>query len=126
TVTLEWHHNGRFDSDDIIDRSHLGPVLAYLAPYESDGVGNVWFKIYEDGYNNGQWAVEKLIANRGKVDIKIPKTIKPGRYILRGEIIALHESDTDYSLNPARGAQYYREYILLAYYNHHCARNINR
>lgn len=40
-----------------------------------------WFKIYEDGYSNGQWAVAKLIANQGKVTVTIPSCIAAGDYV---------------------------------------------
>src|SRR5690606_5448255 len=33
-LTFEWYHNTR--GDDIIDRSHLGPIITYIAPYEGD------------------------------------------------------------------------------------------
>lgn len=29
---MEWHHNFRNSSDDIIDASHLGSGLVYLSP----------------------------------------------------------------------------------------------
>jgi len=105
TVTVEWYHDNR--SDDIIDLSHKGPLTVYIAPRSSDGNGAVWTKLAEDGYSNGQWAVERLVANKGKYDVKLPAGLAPGDYLLRAEIIAHHESDTDYKVNPARGAQFY-------------------
>ncbi|KAJ1801143.1 hypothetical protein LPJ59_000539 [Coemansia sp. RSA 2399] len=109
TITVEWHHNNDSASDDIIDVSHLGPCLVYMAPLESNGSGDVWFKIFEDGYDAStkQWCVNKIRASGGKLDVTLPADIKAGDYLLRTEIIALHEADTDYATNPARGAQYY-------------------
>ncbi|KAJ2401375.1 hypothetical protein GGI23_001438 [Coemansia sp. RSA 2559] len=109
TITVEWHHNDDSASDDIIDGSHLGPCLVYMAPLESNGSGDVWFKIFEDGYDAStkQWCVNKIRANGGKLDVTLPADIKAGDYLLRTEVIALHEADTDYATNPARGAQYY-------------------
>lgn len=95
TIGLQWHHNDNGPNDDIVDPSHVGPILVYLAKSDT-GAGNVWFKIYEDGYTNGQWAVTKLIANKGRVDITLPADIAPGNYLLRGEILAHHGS---YALN---------------------------
>ena len=48
-----------------------------------------WFKIYQDGYNpsTGKWAVDTLIANKGKVTFTIPSCIAAGQYLLRVEII---------------------------------------
>ncbi|KAK0187966.1 glycosyl hydrolase family 61-domain-containing protein [Armillaria mellea] len=73
-VTAEWHHTlaGADPSDpaDPIDPSHKGPILAYLAKVpsatQSTVTGLQWFKIYQDGYSNGVWAVDTLIANKGK------------------------------------------------------------
>jgi hypothetical protein len=95
TIGLQWHHNDNGPNDDIVDPSHVGPILVYLAKSDT-GAGNVWFKIYEDGYTNGQWAVTKLIANKGRVDITLPADIAPGNYLLRGEVLAHHGS---YALN---------------------------
>ena len=95
SLGIQWHHNSNSPSDDIIDSTHVGPIIFYLAKSDS-GAGNVWFKIYEDGFANGKWAVDRLIANRGRVDITIPSDIAPGNYLLRGELLALHGA---YALN---------------------------
>jgi len=97
TIGLQWNHNNPDPSDDIIDPSHKGPCLAYLS---SDN-GATWFKIYEDGFNTATqtWCVIKLIANKGYVEVTIPKDIAPGNYLIRAEIIALHEA---YKLNGAQ------------------------
>ncbi|KAJ4137980.1 hypothetical protein NW754_000384 [Fusarium falciforme] len=106
TLTFEWYHNTR--SDDIIDGSHKGPIITYIAPYtETDGTGAIWTKIQEDGLTGSQWAVDKLIANKGKIDFDLPSGLKAGKYLIRQEIIAHHESDATYDQNPARGAQFY-------------------
>ena len=89
TIGLQWHHQSSAPSDDIVDPSHVGPIIVYLAK-SNTGAGNVWFKIYEDGYANGKWAVDRLLANGGRVDVRIPSDIAPGSYLLRGELIALH------------------------------------
>ncbi|KAM0342815.1 hypothetical protein ACHAPU_009179 [Fusarium lateritium] len=105
-VTFEWYHDNR--GDDIIASSHVGPIITYVAPYtETDGTGAIWTKIAEDGYSGGKWAVDKLIANKGKATFTLPSSLKAGKYIVRQEIIAHHESDVSYKENPARGAQFY-------------------
>lgn len=48
-----------------------------------------WFKIYEDGLDSGTWAVDKLIANVGKVSFTIPSCIPAGQYLLRVELIGM-------------------------------------
>lgn len=63
--------------------------------------GLKWFKIAEEGYSGGQWAVDKLIANDGRWDIQIPSCIPAGDYLLRHELIALHSAGT------YPGAQFY-------------------
>jgi len=64
----------------------MAKVSDALGPIPNSG----WFKIYEDGLSNGQWAVAKLIANKGKFTVTIPKCIPNGDYLFRGELIALH------------------------------------
>ncbi|KAG9123374.1 hypothetical protein FRC07_015024 [Ceratobasidium sp. 392] len=94
-ITFEWSHDTR--DDDIIDGSHKGPVMAWIAPTSSNGFGS---------------AVDKLKANGGHVTITIPD-LAAGEYLLRPEIIALHEADTDFAVNPVRGAQFYMDCVQI-------------
>lgn len=105
-LSFEWFHDNR--NDDIIDKSHKGPVITYIAPYTTgDGTGAIWTKIAEDGYDGTSWAVDKLIANKGLADFTLPASLAAGQYLIRQEIIAHHESDASFAANPARGAQFY-------------------
>jgi Auxiliary Activity family 9 (formerly GH61) len=70
-------------------------------------------KLAESGYNSGTWAVDTLIANAGKHSFTLPSALAPGNYLIRPEIIALHEADAAYNVNPARGAQFYMECVQL-------------
>lgn len=85
-ITLQWGHtlDSDFNTGMIIDASHNGPIMAYMAKVSS-ATGtppkNGWFKIYEDGLSGGQWAVAKLISNKGKVTVTIPACIAPGDYV---------------------------------------------
>jgi len=90
-VGLQWNHESAAPTDDIIDASHKGPCLVYL----SADNGATWFKIYENGYNTTtlQFCVITLIANKGLLNITIPADIAPGNYLMRGEIIALHQAE---------------------------------
>ncbi|CAE6447183.1 unnamed protein product [Rhizoctonia solani] len=106
-ITFEWSHNTR--NDDIIDASHKGPVLVYVAPTSSNGAGAVWTKLYQSVYGS-QWATDTLIANKGHVSITVPD-LEAGEYLFRPELVTLHESDTAYNVNPARGVQLYMECI---------------
>ncbi|KAF9893347.1 hypothetical protein FE257_011779 [Aspergillus nanangensis] len=105
-VTFEWHHDSRDASDDIIASSHLGPVMVYMAETEKGAAGDGWVKIAEDGYADGTWAVDTLIANRGKHSVTVPD-VPAGNYLFRPEIIALHEG------NREGGAQLYMECVQL-------------
>ncbi|TBU22682.1 glycoside hydrolase family 61 protein [Dichomitus squalens] len=112
TLTAEWHHTlnqTANDPADPIDPGHKGPILSYLAKIpdatQSTVTGLQWFKIYEDGLtvSDGTWAVDRLVANKGKVSFQIPSCIASGQYLLRHEIIALHAASS------YPGAQFYME-----------------
>ncbi|PYH76780.1 hypothetical protein BO82DRAFT_358825 [Aspergillus uvarum CBS 121591] len=103
-VTFEWHHDSRDASDDIIASSHKGPVMVYMAPTTAGSSGKNWVKIAEDGYSDGTWAVDTLIANSGKHNITVPD-VPAGDYLFRPEIIALHEANNE------GGAQFYMECV---------------
>lgn len=108
----EWYHNNR--GDDIIDASHKGPIQVYIAPYtETNAASGIWTKIASHAYDasTSKWAVDDLIANGGKHEFTIPSSIAPGKYLIRGEIIALHEADTNFEVNSARGAQFCTSFI---------------
>ncbi|RKU49290.1 hypothetical protein DL546_009783 [Coniochaeta pulveracea] len=86
--------------------SHRGPVIDYLASCGSDGCETVdkttlkFFKIDETGLIDGSsapgtWASDQLIANNNSWMVEIPPAIKPGYYVLRHEIIALHDAAYD-------------------------------
>jgi len=111
-LTFEWYHNTR--DDDIIASSHHGPIQVYIAPYASNGTGDVWVKLwsyswgttYGNSTTNGTWAVDDLIAAHGQHSIIVPD-IAAGDYLLRVEILALHQADSLYDQNPLRGVQNY-------------------
>jgi cellulase len=92
-IDIEWHHNTKIENE-VIASSHKGPVQVYIAPAASNGQGNVWVKIASDGYNGNQWAVEKLNRANGIHSFAMPR-LEPGDYLLRPEIIALHEGNRD-------------------------------
>lgn len=106
-VTAVWRHTLTSGSNDVIDPSHKGPVLAYMKKVDNaltdSGVGGGWFKVEQDGFSNGVWGTERLISNGGRQAIHIPACIAPGQYLLRAEMIALHEASS------YPGAQFYME-----------------
>ncbi|KAI0391855.1 lytic polysaccharide monooxygenase [Xylariaceae sp. FL0594] len=88
--------------------SHKGPVIDYLAscgegqPCEEVDKDDLrFFKISQygliDAANDtfgpgGVWATDLLIANNNSWVVEIPPQVKPGFYVLRTEIIALHNA----------------------------------
>lgn len=107
-LTLRWYRYDSRDHDDVIDPSHKGPILTYIAPYtEGNGAGPIWSKIAEEGFENGEWATIRMIENRGKVDFHLPKSLAPGQYLIRQEVLALHMADTRGDEDPNRGAESY-------------------
>ena len=97
---------------DTWPESHKGPVLDYLASCGDAGCESVdktalkFFKIDEVGLVDGSSAPgtygdDQLIKNGNGWLVQIPSTVKPGFYVLRHEIIALH------SAGQANGAQNY-------------------
>jgi len=84
----------------------MGPITVYMS---KAGSSMSWTKIAEDGYDGKSWAVDKLIKGSytgkpGQHKFTLPK-VAPGEYIIRPEIIALHEGDR------IGGAQFYQECI---------------
>ncbi|VDB82842.1 unnamed protein product [Peniophora sp. CBMAI 1063] len=78
--------------------SHIGPMITYMARAPSDittwspGTDAVWFKVAEAGKtSDGKWAATDILsANDSIYTFTVPATLKPGQYIIRHEIIALH------------------------------------
>ncbi|KAH6626544.1 glycoside hydrolase [Chaetomium sp. MPI-SDFR-AT-0129] len=105
-----WHYNPDDPNDYPLDPSHKGALLTYVAPYTTgDGQGGIWTKIAEDGFEGGKWATEKLIANNGNVEVTLPSALAAGRYLVRQEIVALHQADFagNDPAHPGRGAELY-------------------
>ncbi|KAF5021718.1 hypothetical protein F66182_6245 [Fusarium sp. NRRL 66182] len=97
---------------DTWPESHKGPVIDYLASCGASGCETVdketlkFFKIGEAGLisssgNPGTYGDDELIANDNGWLLEIPASIKPGHYVLRHEIIALHSGGQE------NGAQNY-------------------
>ena len=114
TVTGSWLHTLTSTGPDsnadnkVIDSSHKGPVLAYMKKVSdatqnpSAGPGDGWFKIAEAGLvSSSQWAVDALIEAGGVQTVTIPSCIEDGDYLLRFELIALHDG------TKPNGAQFY-------------------
>ncbi|KAK3685151.1 endoglucanase IV [Podospora appendiculata] len=108
SISIQW---------DTWPESHHGPVIDYLAACNGncetvDKTALSFFKIDGAGLVSGGapgvWASDTLIANNNSWLVQIPATLKPGNYVLRHEIIALH------SAGQANGAQAYPQCFNLA------------
>ncbi|KAG8937089.1 hypothetical protein FRC03_007791 [Tulasnella sp. 419] len=105
-IILEWHKDNATCNDIVIHPSKKGPVQIYIAGAETNGVGKVWNKLMDASYNaeQQQWGSEALRKMNGRLSVYVPNLI-PGKYLLRPEILALHEADELWSQNPKRGVQ---------------------
>ncbi|KAK2729350.1 endoglucanase ii [Colletotrichum kahawae] len=87
---------GPGDEDQPIADSHKGPIMAYLAKVDNaakaSSTGLSWFKIAESGLRNNQWATDNLRADDGWFNFTMPSCVASGDYLMRVEIIALHEA----------------------------------
>jgi len=92
--------------------SHKGPIINYLAKCSGADCTSAkaedlsFWKIQQGALVDanaaeGEWVTDKMIANDFTTDVTIPANVKPGSYVLRHEIIALH------SAGNANGAQSY-------------------
>ncbi|KAG6907780.1 hypothetical protein DXG01_007387 [Tephrocybe rancida] len=75
---------------------NTGPMLNYMASCGSttcdkfDSTKAKWFKIGQQGKKpNGDWVQADVMAG-APATVTIPKTLAPGNYMIRHEIIALH------------------------------------
>lgn len=106
TVRSSWWHGAGATEDPKVDsyihNSHHGPFTVYMAKWEQNGglpTGPAWFKIHESGIlkdNREFWKIEwasphGLNQNGGGLDVTIPEQLAPGRYLMRFEILALHD-----------------------------------
>ena len=83
-----------------IDPSHKGPCAVYMkkvadSSASNNAAGDGWFKIMEDGYDSvaGKWCTEKLVPNDGHLSATVPSDLAPGYYLVRSELLALHQAD---------------------------------
>ena len=65
------------------------------AAANNTAAGDGWFKIMEDIYDSatGKWCTEKLNPDNGHLAATIPKDLASGYYLMRPELLALHQAD---------------------------------
>ena len=100
TITFEWRDHPDASAPGAIDISHKGPCAVYMKKVENavandNAAGDGWFKIMELGYNENtkKWCTEQLDPNNGHLAAKIPQGLAPGYYLVRPELLALHQAD---------------------------------
>lgn len=76
--------------------------LQYMAPYNGSidavDVNRLnFFKIAESGLqpDKKSWATDVMVGNDNRTSAVIPWDIKPGKYVVRHEVIALHFATDD-------------------------------
>jgi hypothetical protein len=70
----------------------MKPVTSAI---NSTATGQGWTKIWDEGYDatTSQWCTEKLIQNNGLLSVSIPEEFAGGYYLVRTELLALHEAN---------------------------------
>ena len=82
-----------------IDPGHRGTCAIYMKKVDNaitdQAIGDGWFKIFQQDYDSaaGKWCTEKLAASDGHLSANIPSDLAPGYYLMRSEILALHQAD---------------------------------
>ncbi|KAJ2081540.1 hypothetical protein H4R24_002269 [Coemansia sp. RSA 988] len=109
TLSVEWHHINNSVNVNVMSPSHVGPCIIYMAPLDSNGEGEVWFKIFEEGYDESakKWCTNKVIDNNGRLEIPMPSDIPNGDYLVRTELLALHQAKSE------GGAQFYPNCVVV-------------
>lgn len=63
--------------------------------------GGGWFKIWHDGFRDGEFCTERLRRNGNRMEVTVPRDLEVGYYTLRAEQLALHQGQF------VGGAQWY-------------------
>ncbi|PNY23123.1 endo-beta-1,4-glucanase D [Tolypocladium capitatum] len=106
TVTFEFRMYSTGEKPGAIADGHLGPCAVYVKKVEDMSkdkpAGPGWFKIWEDGLDakTGKWCVDRLMEKNGLLSVDLPAGLPAGYYLLRPEILALHNA-------PAGDPQFY-------------------
>ncbi|KAF8606738.1 hypothetical protein BDV93DRAFT_520367 [Ceratobasidium sp. AG-I] len=89
---------GNIASDDGNWIHDTGPMMTYFAQVPEgqtadkfDGVGAQWFKTDQVGKKNNKWVQASLMTG-STFKTQIPETLADGDYLVRHEIIALHNA----------------------------------
>ncbi|CAI6332030.1 unnamed protein product [Periconia digitata] len=115
-VTFKWFRTGSCEAKNEVgwDCSHHGSTSTWLAPCNGDcskvdKTQLSFFKIHESGLlgypagtryaqgsakgQTGKWATDEIFYDNGnKQTVKIPKGIPNGNYVLRTEVMSIHNN----------------------------------
>jgi hypothetical protein len=78
----------------------MGPCAVYMKKVQSaindTAAGDGWFKIWDAGYDESsqEWCTTKLMNNGGYLTVQLPQDLVGGYYLIRPELLALHEAET--------------------------------
>lgn len=98
TLTFEMRSWPNDPTKMSLDRPHYGPCAVYLKKVTSaiseKGAGDGWFKLMDDGYHadTDKWCTDRLIDNKGRLSVELPKGLEGGYYLARPEVVALHNA----------------------------------
>ncbi|KAL5447739.1 hypothetical protein PMIN06_007396 [Paraphaeosphaeria minitans] len=85
-------------SKESLDRGHYGPCAVYLkkvaSAIDDKAAGDGWFKLMDDGYHadTDKWCTDRLIDNKGRLSVELPKGLEGGYYLARPEVVAMHNA----------------------------------
>ncbi|KAL9102703.1 MAG: hypothetical protein Q9163_002165 [Psora crenata] len=99
-LTFEWREIPNKPGMKVIADAHLGPCAVYMKKVDNsaasnNAAGDGWFKILEETYDSTEqkWCTEKLMATPGgHLAATIPVDLAPGYYLVRPELLALHQA----------------------------------
>jgi hypothetical protein len=95
-ITFEYRQWPEDYSRGPLDEGHMGPCSVYLKKVDDattdNATGDGWFKLWDEGYNegSGKWCTQRMIANAGRISVTIPDSLAGGDYLVRPELLALH------------------------------------
>ncbi|KAI1210995.1 glycoside hydrolase family 61 protein [Annulohypoxylon truncatum] len=98
-LSFEWREWADAEQPGAIDISHKGPCAVYAKQVQNmttdSAAGPGWIKLWDEGYDDtsGKWCTEKLIDNNGLMSIDLPEFLSSGYWLIRPELLALHEAD---------------------------------
>ena len=77
---MQWRVWPDGSQDGPIDVAHQGPCAVYMKKMGAGGNGPVagagWFKIWEDGFHDGEFCAERLRRNGNRMELNIPSDLE--------------------------------------------------